>query len=49
MDSIKQSNYFLVWTQWSMKLLMVKVIRMFQMILHIKGMQSVWISLVDPN
>ena len=49
MVSIKQSTFFLVYTQRTMKVLMNIVIRMFQMNLHIQGMQLVWISLVDPN
>ena len=47
--SIKQSKFFLVWTQWSIKLLMIRVIRMFQMNLHIQRKQSVLLSREDPN
>ena len=47
--SIEQFNFFFVWTQSSMELLMIRVIRMFQINLHIQGMQTVWLSLEDPN
>ena len=47
--SIKQPKFFLVWTQWSIEQLMIRVIRMFQMNLHIQRKQSVWLSREDPN
>ena len=38
--SIKHSTFVLFWTQWYLNLLMTRVIKMFQMNLHLQGMQS---------
>ena len=47
--SIKQTKSTLVWTQWSLELVKLRELRMFEMNLHIQIFESEWVSLEDPN
>ena len=44
-ESIALSKFVLVWTEWSIEPVMIKVIRMFLMNLHIQGIELGWLSL----